>query len=83
MALLELDQGEAWIKMGAIYRRIKNYEKALECFDKCLEREPENISAMTGKMEILIDDLDDKEKALQTIDRALEIEKDQSFFLVR
>ena len=81
--LIKPDQGEAWLKMGSICRRMKNYEKALECLEKCLEREPENIFAMTGKMQIFIDDLDDKEKALQTIDRALETEQDQSYFLVR
>lgn len=69
--LLEKDPNnyEIWLYLGIGYRRIENYEKAIDCFKKVTELQISNEEAW-GLLTITLVDQGKKDKAKNAIEEA-------------
>ena len=69
--LTERDQNnyEIWLYLGIAYRRIEDYEKAIDCFRKVTELQKTNEEAW-GLLTITLIDQGDKDKAMNTLEEA-------------
>ncbi len=57
-------QAEIWNVIGWTYQGLKNYEKALESFDKALEKNPNDLYGWSNKSSVYIE-MKDYQKALE------------------
>jgi tetratricopeptide (TPR) repeat protein len=80
----ELDSGffMAWLKMGYLNRKLGHYDEAHLCLNKCIELQHDSIGALEELLELYLDQ-GDQEKALEAIDKALEIDPELSHLKVR
>jgi len=65
-------EAKDWLKKGYSFERKKEHEKAIECFDKALEIEPENAYSWDAKGWQLYE-LGRSEEAIQCYNKAIEI----------
>jgi len=63
-----------YINEGNDYYRSKNYQNAINSFDKALRKEPNNISALTGKG-FSLSGLSKFQQAINVFDKILQIER--------
>ena len=63
---------DAWILKGNSYNNIKEYNKAMECYNRALEINPDNLLARENKILLLID-LGKREEAEKVYKEGLEI----------
>ena len=77
MGRIPESESEKWYNLGAAYGDSGKYEKAIECFDKVIELEPNNASAWTNKGTLL--SLSRKyQEAIKCYDKAIELEPDNA-----
>jgi len=77
MGRIPESESEKWYNLGATYGDSGKYEKAIECFDKVIELEPNNASAWTNKGTLL--SLSRKyQEAIKCYDKAIELEPDNA-----
>ena len=60
--------------LGIMYREIKNYDKALECFRKAQQQDPRHINAIFNEGVVLSSDLGRKTEAARAWTRILDID---------
>ena len=68
------DMPEGWNNLGNIYMSENNFEKALECFDEALKRDPKMVWAMVNKS-ILLRSQGNTKAAEKMLKMALEIDE--------
>ncbi len=62
-----------WYEGGIIFHRSGNYEKAIQCYDRALERDPKHATAWNNKG-LALYNLGRYDEAIQCYDRALVID---------
>ena len=65
------DMSMTWLLRGNIYYDIGDYDKAIECFENCLQMDPYNLSAEYSML-TLYESLEEYEKAYELCNRILE-----------
>lgn len=64
---------DVWTDLGIMYREVKNYDKALECFREASGQNPEHINALFNEGVVLSVDLNRKSEAAGAWKKILEI----------
>ncbi len=63
---LDPDRPDVWTDLGVMYRRNGNPQKAVEMFDRALSLNPSHEIAMFNKGVVLMHDLQDSKRALES-----------------
>ena len=64
-----------WVEKGNELAEAGKYEEAIECYDKTIEKNPDDAGAYNNKG-IALDDLGKKEEAIECYNKAIEINPD-------
>lgn len=75
------EQVTVWFLRGVMYERSKRYEQADEAFQKVLELDPNNASAMNYLGYMLADRNVQLERALKLLQRAVELDPENGAYL--
>lgn len=64
--------------LGIMYRRIKQWQKAIESFDKAAQLDPTHVQSRFNKGVVLLHDLNDKEGAIKAWQEVAKLQPDFS-----
>ena len=71
--MVSAETAEEWFDKGVIYFRLEEYQKAIECFDKAIERDPNDADAYILRG-LAYHGLEQYERAIEDYDKAIELD---------